>query len=162
MLLCERDDMSDSSAIVLATFVGVLGYILGLQKLKAETIWKEKYDVLKSLTEETDQVLNLASHEELIGLGIDTISSEELELLTKDVVAAKKNIRKSISNLEILFKEKQIRAIIDQYQSLIGLIAKLEDSKSGAEFRADLHSEVQGTARLLQLEVIKLAKKKIT
>ena len=154
--------MNDTSAIVLATFVGVLGYVLGIQKLKAETLWKEKYAALKQLTEAAEKIVNLSSHEELIGLGVKTISDEELDSIKLDAMAAKKDIGQSISFLEILFKEKQIEAIKNQYDDLLGYLAKVEESRPGPEFRGDFHAEVQGTARSLQLEVIKLARRKIT
>jgi len=125
----------DSAIPLLVAFVGTaFGAYFAVIKTRRERLWSDRYEALRDIVLNLEIIESYFDSETMDNLGLTVITGEEKNNLKTEWPVARHELRRNIAKTRLLFKEKQIRKIIDGHQELNNAFFDLYNDTSDNEF----------------------------
>ena len=109
-------------AIVVPLIVAFLGAALGAYfafvKTRKERLWSDRYDAIRNVILSLEKIQANFETREMHERGVQVVTSTECERLEEEWPAARQSLRTSVATLRLLFKDKEIAAVLERYQDL--------------------------------------------
>ena len=114
---------------IIITMIGAaFGAFFAVVKTKTEKRWSERYDAFNSIVYSANVIKDgyeiLMTERDVNGCR-DVVSVKEWEILHTEMIDAKMKLRKEISKLQLLVKEKNMAELIDSYSQLVKAFERL-------------------------------------
>lgn len=106
-------------------FVALIGAFVGAYfafvKTKTEKRWSERYDAFSSIIYSASVIRDayeiLKKEAEVNGY-YNVVSNAEWEVISKELIGAKMNLRRDISKLQLLVNDQKLKVLIDAHDKL--------------------------------------------